>query len=56
MLGAETIEELPRLLPARAREIDESLLESLWDTPLAFGMLLLLLALEWTGRRMLRLV
>jgi len=56
MLGAETMEELPRLLPARAREIDESLLESLWDTPLAFGMLLLLLALEWTGRRLLRLV
>lgn len=55
-LGAATIEELPRLLPARAREIDESLLESLWDTPLAFGMLLLLLALEWTGRRLLRLV
>jgi hypothetical protein len=56
VLGGDTIEELPRLLPARAREIDESLLESLWDTPLAFGMLLLLLALEWTGRRLLRLV
>ncbi len=56
VLGGDTIEELPRLLPARAREIDESLLESLWDTPLAFGMLLFLLALEWTGRRLLRLV
>ncbi|MBI1304418.1 MAG: hypothetical protein GC172_11630 [Phycisphaera sp.] len=56
VLGAEAIEELPQLLPARAREIDESLLESLWDTPLAFGMLLVLLALEWTGRRLLRLV
>ena len=56
VLGATTIGELPRLLPARAREIDESLLEPLWDTPLAFGMLLALLALEWTGRRLLRLV
>jgi hypothetical protein len=56
VLGGDTIEELPRLLPARAREIDESLFESLWDTPLAFGMLLFLLALEWTGRRLLRLV
>jgi hypothetical protein len=56
MLAGADLRELPPLLPARAREIDESTMRSLWDTSIAFAMLLMLLAIEWTGRRLLRLV
>jgi len=56
MLAGSDLRELPPLLPARAREIDESTTRSLWDTSVAFAMLLTLLAIEWTGRRLLRLV
>jgi len=55
-LDADGLRELPSLLPLRAREIDESVLRSIWDTPAAFALLLVLLAVEWTGRRLLRLV
>ena len=55
-LDETRMKELPSLLPMRAREIDESVLRSLWDTPAAFAALLMLLAVEWTGRRLLRLV
>jgi len=47
---------LAALLPQRAREIDESVLRTLWDTPAALALLLALLGLEWIGRRVLRLV
>jgi hypothetical protein len=56
MIDGEGLRRLPALLPLRSREIDESVLRSIWDTPAAFAMLLLLLAAEWTGRRLLRLV
>lgn len=56
MLDGNGLRELPSLLPLRAREIDESVRRSIWDTPAAFAALLLLLAVEWTGRRLLRLV
>jgi hypothetical protein len=55
-LDAQTIVELPSLLPLRAREIDRSVERTLWDTPAALIALLVLLALEWSGRRLLRLV
>jgi hypothetical protein len=29
--------------------------ERIWDTPLAFGLVLLLLAAEWIGRKIIRL-
>ncbi|MFK7959239.1 MAG: hypothetical protein AB8G96_01835 [Phycisphaerales bacterium] len=49
-LGA-TLETLPN----RQVRTENPLRESIWDTPLAFLLLLLLLGLEWAGRRMLRL-
>lgn len=55
-LDGDGLRELPALLPLRAREIDESVLRSIWDTPAAFALLLVLFAVEWTGRRLLRLV
>ena len=56
VLDGEGLRGLPSLLPLRAREIDESVLRSIWDTPVAFAVLLVLLAAEWIGRRLLRLV
>lgn len=55
-IDATSVRDLPDLLPMRAREVDESVLRSMWDTPAAFSLLLVLLGLEWTGRRLLRLV
>ena len=55
-LDAASLPELPKLLPRRARETDESVVRALWDTPAALSLLLLLLGLEWIGRRVLRLV
>ena len=55
-LDAQTISTLPDLLPRRARETDESVLKALWDTPAALAAIILLLGLEWIGRRLLRLV
>ncbi len=42
-------------LPNREVRTENPLRESIWDTPLAFTLLLGLLALEWLGRRHLRL-
>ena len=56
VLDAASFATLPSLLPQRARETDESISRTLWDTPFALAMLLVLLGIEWTGRRMLRLV
>lgn len=56
MLDRDGVAELPRLLPQRARVTDESVVRSIWDTALAFGVVLTLLCAEWIGRRMLRLV
>jgi len=55
-LDARSITMLPELLPRRARETDESVMRTMWDTPGALAALLLLLGLEWIGRRLLRLV
>ncbi len=56
LLSKDALRSLPNRLPLRAREIDESTTRSLWDTPIALAALLFLLAIEWTGRRLLRLV
>lgn len=42
-------------LPNREVRTENPLRESIWDTPLAFALLLGLLTLEWLGRRHLRL-
>lgn len=47
---------LAELLPLRARETDESVERTIWDTWIALTALLALLAIEWSGRRLLRLV
>ncbi|MBY0312904.1 MAG: VWA domain-containing protein [Phycisphaerales bacterium] len=50
------IAELPKLLPNRTLKlIGEPDVHTLWDTPLALLLVVLLLTLEWVGRRLLRL-
>jgi len=56
VVAGDSVGSLAALLPQRAREIDESVLRTLWDTPAALALLLALLGLEWIGRRVLRLV
>ncbi|MDY7110015.1 MAG: hypothetical protein SYC29_15395 [Planctomycetota bacterium] len=55
MLPPDQIEMLPQLLPNRAVRTIDPLRESIWDTPLAFTLVLFLLTAEWIGRRLIRL-
>jgi hypothetical protein len=55
MIEPQQIAMLPRLLPNRAVRTMDPLRESIWDTPLAFAVVLLLVAAEWIGRRIIRL-
>jgi uncharacterized membrane protein len=55
-LTPEQIRDLPELLPNRAVRTLNPLRERIWDTPLAFLLLLGLLTAEWIGRKVLRLV
>ncbi|MHC4947511.1 MAG: hypothetical protein ACYTG1_04525 [Planctomycetota bacterium] len=50
------VTELPGLLPNRSVRTINPLTERIWDTPLAFGLVLLLLAVEWIGRKLMSLV
>jgi len=56
VLGAGDLDQLPTLLPNRRQRIINEQTEPLWDSPPALGLLLLLLTVEWVGRRLVRLV
>ncbi len=47
---------LSGLLPNRSVRTINPLTERIWDTPLAFGLVLLLITAEWIGRKLVRLV
>ncbi len=56
-LSARDIVDLPALLPNRRLQLmGTPEVEPLWDTPAAIILLLALLAIEWVGRRLIRLV
>lgn len=56
VLDVATIGELPRLLPNRAdRVLGTPEIETLWDKPIVLVMLVLLVTIEWIGRRLLKL-
>jgi hypothetical protein len=47
--------ELGRWIPNRDRITEHVHRRPVWDTPLAFGLLIALLVVEWIGRRVIRL-
>lgn len=54
-LSVSQLDTLPSLLPnRRIRITGEPDVRTLWDTPLALVLVVLLLTLEWVGRRVLR--
>jgi hypothetical protein len=56
ILGPDELGNLDRLLPNRSVRTINPLTERIWDTPLFFGLVLLLLTCEWIGRKVIRLV
>ena len=46
---------LASLLPNRSVTTINPLTERIWDTPLIFGLVLLIIAGEWIGRKFIRL-
>lgn len=57
VLTPDQLASLPDLLPKRGvRLVGTPEQETLWDTPLALLLIMLLLTLEWVGRRLIRLV
>jgi len=57
VLGMDTLGELPDVLPRREVVIaGQPQVEPLWDRPVVLVVLLVMLALEWIGRRLIRLI
>jgi hypothetical protein len=57
VLGIDTLGELPEALPRREVVIaGQPQLEPLWDRPIVLVVLLVLMAIEWVGRRLIRLI
>jgi len=55
MLEPRDLADLDRRLPRREVRTETATLEPIWDSPLAFALVLLLASLEWLGRRIGRL-
>jgi uncharacterized membrane protein len=55
VVSLEELPELARLVPNRARRTPNDIREPLWDTYLALGLVVGLLAAEWIGRKLVRL-
>ncbi len=55
MLPPDELARLEELLPNRSVRTISPLTEPIWDTPLAFGLFLVLIAAEWVGRKVIRL-
>ncbi|MBI1369700.1 MAG: hypothetical protein GC162_13725 [Planctomycetes bacterium] len=55
VLAASQVDDLERLLPNNARHTVTDISEPLWNSPLAFILVLLLISGEWIGRRLIGL-
>ncbi|MCC6678205.1 MAG: hypothetical protein IT436_13775 [Phycisphaerales bacterium] len=56
VVPAESMGEIPAMLPSRQiRIVGAAQIETLWDRPVVLGVIVLLLGLEWVGRKVLRL-
>ena len=56
VLQLDELDQLPDAATSRAEATDIDLSEPLWDSPLALILILLLLTVEWVGRKLIRLV
>ncbi|MDX2115254.1 MAG: hypothetical protein SFZ24_06475 [Planctomycetota bacterium] len=56
VLEASDLSSLPERIPNRSLRLLNETTESLWDTPLALLVVVLLATLEWVGRRVIRLI
>lgn len=56
VLTAADLDRLPELLPNRSVRTLNPLTERIWDTPLVFIVALVLLTMEWIGRKIVRLI
>lgn len=56
VLAGDELATLPARLPNRAITTVNPLTERIWDTPFFFMLLVLLLTLEWVGRKVMRLI
>jgi len=54
-LPPQDLGRLASLLPNRSVTTINPLTERIWDTPLVFGLVLLLITFEWIGRKLIRL-
>ncbi len=55
LVPLDRMQDLVRLIPNRARRTPNDVHESLWDSLLALIAVMLLLTVEWVGRKMIRL-
>ncbi len=55
VIAPDKITDLMTQIPNRARRTPADLREPLWHSPMALGLLILLLAVEWIGRRVIGL-
>ncbi len=56
VIAAANLDELIALVPKRAQRTPNDDREALWDSPLAMIFVLLLITVEWVGRKRIRLV
>ncbi len=52
----DRLQDLVHLVPNRTRRTPNDLQESLWDSPMTILIVMLLLTLEWVGRKLIQLV
>ena len=55
MLPPQDLGRLASLLPNRSVTTINPLHELIWDTPLVFALVLLIITAEWIGRKVIRL-
>ena len=56
VIELQNLEELENAIPSRAVRTENDIREPLWDSPLSLLLVVLLITMEWVGRKVLRLV
>ena len=56
VLGPDEMDSLNELLPRRSVTTENPLVEPVWNAPLALILIIVLVTVEWIGRKIMRLV